>query len=77
MRTLTPMLRTVGGEEFAELRCVVNLRSGKTLALCNVYNDVAGAVADGEVFEAHEVVGMKPITVTINPVHVESVQVLR
>jgi len=57
--------------------CLVNHRSGKSIILANTYEEVSDAVAANEVFEGAEVVGMKPMSVTINPVYVESVQVLR
>lgn len=40
----------------------------------NRYEDLKAAVAEGRPFEGHQIVGMKPVPIVINPAHVITVE---
>lgn len=55
---------------FAVPTTIVQPRAGDYFYLCNDYEKVRAAIAEGRPFEAHKVIGMQPNPVTINPAHI-------
>jgi hypothetical protein len=52
----------------------VRLGSGRTFYVCNPIEELTEAMAAGESFVAHSVVGMAPIEVIVNPKHVATIE---
>jgi hypothetical protein len=75
MNTLTITRQAKPGfGDYVAITATVTMKSGKEVTLCNPFTEVQDAIAAGEPFTAHAVVGMKPSPVVINPAHVALVE---
>lgn len=59
---------------FVPIVVKVTLRTGAEFYLCNAFAHVQEAIAAGEPFTAHEVVGLRPKPIVLNPTHIAAVR---
>jgi hypothetical protein len=71
MRTLTPVLRQPGDAAVPTAR--VMFKSGREIWACDDFEELSEAMDDHAPFMGHEVVGLKPRDIIINPSAVASV----
>lgn len=71
MHTLTPVLQQPGDAAIPTARLV--LKNGKETYLCDEFEQVVKAMDEGKPFLAHEVIGLKPSDLVVNPSAVATV----
>ena len=55
----------------------LTLKTGREVWLCNPVDELTEAMATGEPFTAHIVVGMAPRVLIVNPAHVVTIEAAR
>lgn len=74
--TMTTLSYEPDANGFVQPLAKVTLKTGREVWVCNPYEDVRDAHAEGASFEAHAVVALAPKPITLNPAHIAAIEAL-
>lgn len=73
MRELSVVHQPAPMDAVVVITAKLTVRGGKETWLCNPFSELTEAMDAGETFTAHEIIGMKPNPIIVNPANVATI----